>query len=133
MKHVGRALAVGLVVFAGAAHAEIANDKVKIGVLTDLSGAYEQNSGNGSVEAAKMAAEEFGGKVNGKPIEIVAGDHQNKPDLGASIANRWYDVDKVDADYRSREFCGGVRGARHRQAEEQGTSSRRRRLRRFHR
>jgi hypothetical protein len=60
MKHVGRALAVGLVVFAGAAHAEIANGKVKIGVLTDLSGAYEQNSGNGSVESAKMAAEEFG-------------------------------------------------------------------------
>ena len=44
-----------------------------------------------------MAAEEFGGKVNGKPIEIIAGDHQNKPDLGASIANRWFDVDKVDA------------------------------------
>ena len=97
MKHVGRALAVGLVVFAGAAHAEIANGKVKIGVLTDLSGAYEQNSGNGSVEAAKMAAEEFGNKVNGKPIEIVAGDHQNKPDVGAALANRWFDVDKVDA------------------------------------
>ena len=57
MKHVGRALAVGLVVFAGAAHAEIADGKVKIGVLTDLSGAYEQNSGNGSVEAAKMAGD----------------------------------------------------------------------------
>ena len=91
------ALAAGLVVCAGAAQAEIANGKVKIGVLTDLSGAYEQNSGNGSVEAAKMAAEEFGNKVNGKPIEIVAGDHQNKPDVGASLANRWFDVDKVDA------------------------------------
>jgi branched-chain amino acid transport system substrate-binding protein len=97
MKHVGRALTVGLVVFAGAAHAEIANGKVKIGVLTDLSGGYEQNSGNGSVEAAKMAAEEFGNKVNGKPIEIVAGDHQNKPDVGAALASRWFDVDKVDA------------------------------------
>lgn len=90
-------LAAGLVVCAGAAHAEIANDKVKIGVMTDLSGGYEQNSGNGSVEAAKMAAEEFGNKINGKPIEIVAGDHQNKPDVGASLANRWFDVDQVDA------------------------------------
>jgi branched-chain amino acid transport system substrate-binding protein len=72
-------------------------DGVKIGVLTDLSGGYEQNSGNGSVEAAKMAAEEFGGKINGKPIEIIPGDHQNKPDVGASVASRWFDVDKVDA------------------------------------
>ncbi len=90
-------LAAGLVVCAGAAHAEIANGKVKIGVMTDLSGGYEQNSGNGSVEAAKIAAEEFGNKINGKPIEIVAGDHQNKPDVGASLANRWFDVDQVDA------------------------------------
>jgi len=65
--------------------------------LTDLSGGYEQNSGYGSVEAAKMAAEEFGGKVNGMPIEILAGDHQNKPDLGVSIANRWFDLEQVDA------------------------------------
>src|SRR5262245_14428668 len=90
-------LTAGLPATCGAAHAEIANGKVKIGVLTDLSGAYEQNSGNGSVEAAKIAAEEFGNKINGKPIEIVAGDHQNKPDVGASLANRWFDVDKVDA------------------------------------
>ena len=70
---------------------------MKIGVLTDLSGAYEAASGAGSVEGAKMAAEEFGWKVNGRPIEILAGDHQNKPDLGAAIANRWFDIDKVDA------------------------------------
>jgi len=82
---------------ATAAQAEIANGRVRIGVLTDLSGGYEQNSGNGSVEAAKMAAEEFGGKINGMPIEILAGDHQNKPDVGVSVANRWFDVDKVDA------------------------------------
>ena len=44
-----------------------------------------------------MAAEDFGGKVNGLPIEVIAGDHLNKPDVGASIANRWFDVDKVDA------------------------------------
>ena len=80
-----------------AAQAEIANGRVRIGVLTDLSGGYEQNSGNGSVEAARMAAEEMGGKINGVPIEILAGDHQNKPDVGVSVANRWFDVDKVDA------------------------------------
>src|SRR5215467_8830396 len=97
MNSIRGVLAAGLVVCAGAVHAEIANDKVKIGVMTDLSGGYEQNSGNGSVEAAKMAAEEFGNKINGKPIEIVAGDHQNKPDVGAALANRWFDVDKVDA------------------------------------
>jgi branched-chain amino acid transport system substrate-binding protein len=83
--------------FACAANAEIANGRVRVGVLTDLSGGYEQNSGNGSVEAARMAAEDMGGKINGLPIEILAGDHQNKPDLGSSIANRWFDVDKVDA------------------------------------
>lgn len=91
----GAAAAVALLV--SSAQAEIANGRVRIGVLTDLSGGYEQNSGNGSVEAARIAAEEFGGKVNGVPIEIVAGDHQNKPDVGVSVANRWFDVDKVDA------------------------------------
>jgi branched-chain amino acid transport system substrate-binding protein len=81
----------------GAAHAQISDDKIRIGVLTDLSGGYEQASGNGSVEAAKMAAEEFGSKIRGKPIEIVAGDHQNRPDVGATIANRWFDREQVDA------------------------------------
>jgi branched-chain amino acid transport system substrate-binding protein len=79
------------------AHAQMSGGVVKIGVLTDLSGPYEQNSGSGSVEAAKMAAEEFGNKVNGVPIEIVAADHQNKPDIGAAIARRWFDLDGVDA------------------------------------
>ena len=78
------------------ARAEIANGKIRIGVLTDLSGGYEQNSGNGSVEAARIAAEEFGNKINGLPVEILAGDHQNKPDVGASVAARWFDVEKVD-------------------------------------
>jgi branched-chain amino acid transport system substrate-binding protein len=77
--------------------AEIPNGRIRIGVLTDLSGGYEQNSGNGSVEAAKMAAEEFGGKINGMPIEILGGDHQNKPEIGVTVANRWFDLDKVDA------------------------------------
>jgi len=86
-----------LLCLAPAAHAEMSGGKVKIGVLTDLSGPYEQNSGVGSVEAAKMAAEEVGNKVNGVPVEIVAADHQNKPDIGAAIARRWFDLDGVDA------------------------------------
>ncbi|MFZ0838554.1 MAG: ABC transporter substrate-binding protein [Xanthobacteraceae bacterium] len=77
--------------------AEIANDKVRIGLLSDLSGPYEADTGNGSVLAAQIAAEEFGNRVNGVPIEILAADHQNKPDVGAAIANKWFDIDKVDA------------------------------------
>ena len=95
-----RILALGLaalLLFAPTAQAEMSGGKIKIGVLTDLSGPYEQNSGVGSVEAAKMAAEEFGNKVNGVPVEIVSGDHQNKPDIGAAIARRWFDLDGVDA------------------------------------
>ena len=86
-----------VLLFAPAAQAEISDGKIKIGVLTDLTGPYEQNSGRGSVEAAKMAAEEFGNKINGKPIEIIAADHQNKPDVGAAIARRWFDLEQVDA------------------------------------
>ena len=86
-----------VLLLAPTARAEISGGKVKIGVLTDLSGPYEQNSGTGSVEAAKMAAEEFGNKVNGVPIEIIAADHQNKPDVGAAVARRWFDLEGVDA------------------------------------
>ena len=81
---------------AGTAQAEIPSHKVTVGVLTDLSGPYEGNGGHGSVEAAKMAAEEFGNKVGDADVEIISADHQNKPDLGASIANKWFDVDHVD-------------------------------------
>ncbi|HTS81657.1 MAG TPA: ABC transporter substrate-binding protein [Myxococcaceae bacterium] len=70
---------------------------VKIGVLNDQSGLYADLGGQGSVMAAKMAAEEFGNKVAGMPIEVVFADHQNKPDIGSSIATKWYDVDGVDA------------------------------------
>ena len=70
---------------------------VKIGVLNDQSGLYTDLGGPGSVVAAKMAAEEFGNKVAGMPIEIVTADHQNKPDIGSSVATKWIDVDGVDA------------------------------------
>jgi branched-chain amino acid transport system substrate-binding protein len=70
---------------------------VKIGVLTDQSGLYADLAGPGSVEAARMAIEDFGGQVLGKPVELVAADHQNKADVGAAIARRWIDQENVDA------------------------------------
>jgi branched-chain amino acid transport system substrate-binding protein len=69
---------------------------VRIGVLNDLSGVYADYQGEGSIIAARMAVEDFGGKVAGRPVEVVFADHQNKTDVGASIARRWFDVDGVD-------------------------------------
>ena len=82
--------------FAAAAQAQVSNDVVKIGVLTDLSGAYSDLAGPGSVLAVKMAVEDFGGKVLGKPIEVVSADHQNKGDIAANKAREWFDRDNVD-------------------------------------
>src|SRR5215471_12476176 len=69
---------------------------VKIGILNDQSGVYADYGGKYSLEAARMAIEDFGGTVLGDKIEIVSADHQNKPDLAASIARRWYEVEGVD-------------------------------------
>src|ERR1700760_4779109 len=69
---------------------------VKIGILNDQSGVYADYGGKYSVEAAKMAVEDFGDSVLGKKIDIVTADHQNKPDLATSIARRWYEVENVD-------------------------------------
>ncbi|KQW20429.1 ABC transporter permease [Afipia sp. Root123D2] len=79
-----------------AAHAQISDNVVKIGVLTDQSGSYADATGPGSVEAVRMAIADFGGKVAGKPIEMVDADHQNKADVGAAIARRWYENENVD-------------------------------------
>ena len=70
---------------------------IKIGVLGDQSGPYSDLGGAGSMLAAQMAADDYGGKAPGKPIEIVAADMQNKPDVASSIARRWFDVEGVDA------------------------------------
>jgi branched-chain amino acid transport system substrate-binding protein len=75
----------------------ISNDVVKIGLLLDMSSLYADITGTGSVAAAQMAIEDFGGKVLGKPVELVHADHQNKADIAASRAREWYDRDKVDA------------------------------------
>ena len=79
-----------------AALAQISDDVVKIGVLTDMNGPASTPTGQGSVTAAQMAVDDFGGKVLGKPISVIVGDHQLKPDIGGGIARRWYDVDQVD-------------------------------------
>jgi branched-chain amino acid transport system substrate-binding protein len=82
-------------VSAPGAHADGAT--VKIGVMNDMSSLYSNIGGMGSVVAAQMAVKDFGGKVLGKPIEVVYADHQNKPDVGAGIASKWFDEDGVDA------------------------------------
>ena len=74
----------------------ISGDVVKVGVLTDMSGLYSDLGGQGSVEAARMAAADFGGKVLGKNIEIIGADHQNKADVGAQKAREWFDQQGVD-------------------------------------
>jgi branched-chain amino acid transport system substrate-binding protein len=70
---------------------------IKIGVLNDQSGIYADLAGPGSVIAARLAVEDAGGSVLGRPIEVVVADHQGKPDIGAAIARRWYDADGVSA------------------------------------
>jgi branched-chain amino acid transport system substrate-binding protein len=80
----------------GFAQAQISDDVVKIGVLTDLSGPSATADGPGSVTAAQMAVDDFGGQVLGKPITVISADHQLKPDIASGIASRWYDVDQVD-------------------------------------
>src|ERR1700754_990881 len=86
------AVAVGGLLLAAPASAQ----GVKIGILNDQSGVYADYGGKYSLEAAKMAVEDFGGEVLGQKVEIISADHQNKPDLATSIARRWYEVENVD-------------------------------------
>ena len=89
-------LAVVAALGAGAAQAQISDNVVKIGVLSDMSSLYTDLAGAGSVVAARMAVEDSGIEKRGVKVEIVSADHQNKPDVGSNIARQWYDVDKVD-------------------------------------
>ena len=82
---------------ATAAQAQMSDNVVKIGVLTDMSSLYADSTGKGSVVATEMAVADFGGKVKGTPIVVISADHQNKPDVGVNISRNWYDNDKVDA------------------------------------
>ena len=75
---------------------KLSGDVVKIGVLTDMSGVYADYGGPGAVAAAKLAMQDFGGKIFGKPIEVVNADHQNKPDIAKNVTQQWFDRDGVD-------------------------------------
>ena len=82
--------------FGASANAQISGDVVKIGFITDVSGLYSDIDGQGGAEAIKMAIADFGGTVNGKKIEVVTADHQNKADIAASKAREWFDREGVD-------------------------------------
>jgi branched-chain amino acid transport system substrate-binding protein len=92
------ALALALPLYTGRAAAadKISDGVVKVGVLTDMTGYYSDLSGPGSVLAARMAVDDFGGKVLGKPIEIVSADHQLKADVASNTARKWFDENQVD-------------------------------------
>ncbi len=93
-----RLAAVGssLVLAAMSAQAQVSDDVVRIGVMADQTGTYSGNGGPGSTVAVRMAVEDFGGKVLGKPIEVIAADDQNKPNVGINMARQWVENDKVD-------------------------------------
>ncbi len=99
MERINRTLARALALALGAAApaaAQLSDGVVKVGVLTDMTGAYSDLAGPGSVAAARMAVEDFGGKVLGKPIVLISADHQNKADIASSTARRWFDEQQVD-------------------------------------
>jgi branched-chain amino acid transport system substrate-binding protein len=84
-------------ILTGLAASAAAEPSLKVGVLTDMSGVLADATGSGSVLAAQLAAADMGGLVLGRPIEIISADHQLKPDVGLTIARRWYEVEGVDA------------------------------------
>ena len=92
-----KSLGLALTLAAAATSAVAQNGPVKLGVLTDMSSLYADNGGQGSVVAAQMAVDDFKGRVLGREIQIVAGDHQNKADIGSVIARRWLESENVEA------------------------------------
>ncbi len=91
----GAALALSVAATAPA-HAQISGDVIKIGIITDMSGLYSDIDGQGGVEAIKMAVADLGGAINGKKIEVLFADHQNKADVAAAKAREWFDTQGVD-------------------------------------
>ncbi|NMK45149.1 ABC transporter substrate-binding protein [Achromobacter sp. Bel] len=94
----GAAIACGVAVTlsAGVAHAQISDDVIRIGFITDMSGVYSGPDGPGGAEAIKMAIEEMGGEINGKKIELLTADHQNKADIASAKAREWFDQKGLD-------------------------------------
>src|SRR5713226_1746122 len=97
MKRLFGLTALAVVFGCGCAQAQYSDGSIKIGVMNDMSGTYSDLSGQGSVIAARLAVEDFGAAAKGMKVEILAADHQNKPDVGSNIVRQWIDVDKVDA------------------------------------
>src|SRR5438445_2122679 len=89
-------MAASVALAMGTAQAQISDGVIKIGVLNDQSSLYADISGPGAAVAARMAIEDFGAAKKGMKVEVISADHQNKPEVGSSIARQWYDVDKVD-------------------------------------
>jgi branched-chain amino acid transport system substrate-binding protein len=97
MKRTAIALATTVALASPAfAQVKISDDVVRIGVMTDMSGQFSHEAGEGSVTAVKMAVEDFGGTVLGKPIEVIIADHQNRNEVAIAKAKEWYDIGKVD-------------------------------------
>ena len=94
LRKLGIAAAVAMAM--GSAHAQISDGVIKIGVLNDQSSLYADISGQGAAVAARMAVEDFGAAKKGMKVEVIQADHQNKPEVGSSIARQWYDRDGVD-------------------------------------
>src|SRR5437763_13731886 len=88
--------ALALLLWGAGPPAAVSQEAVKLGVLNDQTGRYGDLSGTGSVHAARMAVEDYSGKVLGRPIEVIFADHQNKPDVGANIARQWIETEGVN-------------------------------------
>ena len=93
---------------AAPAFAQISDDAVKIGVIVDMSGVYSALGGRGAVRAAELAVKDFGGKVRGKPVQVLSADYQNKVDVASSKARQWFDVDKVDLIIESTDSAASL-------------------------
>ena len=104
MRFAGGLAFVAAALISTAAQAQYTNGVVKIGVLTDMSSVYSDIAGPGSVAAAKLAVEDFDPAAHGMKVEIVSADHQNKPDIGANIARKWFGDDFVDHYAATREW-----------------------------
>src|SRR5690554_4880611 len=97
MRYRALLIAFSALTSAGSAGAQVTGDVIKIGVLNDRTGVYEDLSGDRGVEVVRMAVEDFGGTVLGKRIEIIDAGHENKMDLASSLVRQWIDVEDVDA------------------------------------
>ena len=96
LKSIAAACALATTALFGTAQAQISGDVIKVGIITDMSGLYSDIDGQGGVEAMRMAVAELGGAINGKKIEILYADHQNKADVAAAKAREWFDTQGVD-------------------------------------